>query len=81
MDFLAALFCLIMGPCKGEVPVFARLWPVRVRVRVISFTTRAVRSAILATAGLPVEVIGLFLFEGLYKLKRPFDLLYLSSEM
>jgi len=23
------LFCLIMGPFKGEVPVFARLWPVR----------------------------------------------------
>jgi len=61
-----------MGPFKGEVPVFARLWPVqppwraprrrltpshsrgpciRVRVRV-SFTTGAIRSAILATAGL-----------------------------
>ena len=26
-----ALFCLIIGPFKGEVPVFARLWPVRVR--------------------------------------------------
>jgi len=26
-----ALFCLTMGPFKGEVPVFARLWPVRVR--------------------------------------------------
>jgi len=25
-------FCLIMGPFKGEVPVFARLCPVRVRV-------------------------------------------------
>ena len=24
-----ASFCLIMGPFKGEVPVFARLWPVR----------------------------------------------------
>ena len=35
-----------MGPFKGEVPVFARLWPVRVRVRV-SFTTGSVRSAIL----------------------------------
>ena len=23
-----ASFCLIMGPFKGEVPVFARLWPV-----------------------------------------------------
>ena len=33
------------------MPVFARLWPVRVRVRV-SFTTGAVWSAILATAGL-----------------------------
>jgi len=66
-----ASFCLIMGPLKGEVPVFARLWPVRppwraetpthsrgpgnIRVRVrVSFTTGAVRSAILATAGLLV---------------------------
>ena len=49
-----ALFCLIMGPFKEEVPVFARLWPVRVKVRV-SFTTGAVRSAILATAGLLVS--------------------------
>jgi len=49
-----ALFCLIIGPFKGEVPVFARLWPVMVRVRV-SFTTGAVRSAILATAGLLVR--------------------------
>jgi len=24
-----ASFCLIMGSFKGEVPVFARLWPVR----------------------------------------------------
>ena len=48
-----ASFCLTMGPVKGEVPVFARLWPVRVRVRV-SFTTEAVRSAILATAELLV---------------------------
>jgi len=45
-----ASFCLIMGPFKGEVPVFARLWHVRVRVRV-SFMTGAVRSAIIATAG------------------------------
>ena len=37
-------FCLIRGQFKGEVPVFARLWPVRV-----SFTTGAIRSAILAT--------------------------------
>jgi len=22
-------FCLIMGPLKGEVPVFARLWPIQ----------------------------------------------------
>jgi len=50
-----ASFCLIMGPFKGEVPVFARLWPVRVRVRV-SFTTGAVRSAVLATAALLVSV-------------------------
>jgi len=35
------------------VPVFARLWPAMVRVRV-SFTTGAVRLAILATAGLLV---------------------------
>jgi len=47
-----ASFCLIMGPFKGEVPVFARLWPVRIRV---SFTTGAVRSAVLATAGLLVD--------------------------
>ena len=36
------------------MPVFARLWPVEVRVRV-SFTTGTVRSAILATAGLLVD--------------------------
>jgi len=48
-----ASFCLIMGLFKGDVPVFARLWPVRVRVGV-SFTTGAVRFAILATAGLLV---------------------------
>jgi len=35
------------------VPVFVRLWPVRVRVRV-SFTSGAVRSVILATTGLLV---------------------------
>jgi len=50
-----ASFCLIMGPFKGEVPVFGRLWPDRVRVRV-SFTTGAVQSAILATAGLLVII-------------------------
>ena len=49
-----ASFCLIMGPFKEEVPVFARLWPDRVSVGVI-FTTGAVRSAILATAGLLVR--------------------------
>jgi len=49
-----ALFCLIMGPFKREVPVFARLWPVRVKVRV-SFTTGVARAAILATAGLLVS--------------------------
>ena len=48
-----ALFCLIMGPFKTGVPVFAKLWPVMVRVRV-SFATGAVQSAILATAGLLV---------------------------
>ena len=26
---------LIVGPFKGEVPVFARLWPFRVRVRLV----------------------------------------------
>jgi len=40
-----------MGPFKGQVPVFVRLWPVRVRV---NFTTAAAQSAILATAGLLV---------------------------
>ena len=35
-----ALFCLIMDPFKGAVPVFARLWPIRVKVWV-SFTTGA----------------------------------------
>jgi len=45
-----------MAPFKGEVPVFARLWPVRVKLRV-SFTTGAVRSAILATAGLLVILL------------------------
>jgi len=52
---------------KGEVPVFARLWPVRVRVRV-SFMTGAVRSAILATAWLLVNV-------NVYAQKQPRDLL------
>ena len=47
-----ALFCLIMGPFKGEVPAFARLW---VTVRVSSMTG-AVWSAILATAGLLVRL-------------------------
>jgi len=52
-----ASFCqLIISPFNGEVPVFARLWPISVRVRV-SFTTGAVRSAILATAGLLVYLM------------------------
>jgi len=67
-----ASFCLIMGPFKEGVPAFARLWPVRVRVRAgVSFTTGAVRSAILATGGLlvvwshnPMEIIK-------YKLRFP----------
>jgi len=58
---------LIMGPFKGKVPVFARLWPIWTAWRVsrrrltlvglaifrvrVSFMTGAVRSAILATAG------------------------------
>ena len=37
------------------MPVFARMWHVRVRVRV-SFTTGSVWSAILAMAGLLVNV-------------------------
>jgi len=49
-----ASFCLIMVPFKGGVPIFARLWLFRVRVTV-SFTTGAVWSAILATAGLLVQ--------------------------
>jgi len=58
-----------MGPFKGELPVFARLSPVRLLWRVprrrltlaglailgLGFTTKSVRSAILATAGLLVE--------------------------
>ena len=48
-----ASFCLIMGPFKVEVHVFARLCPIRPPLRV-SFMTGAVRSAILATAGLLV---------------------------
>ena len=50
-----ALFFLIMGPFKGEVSGFSRLWPVRVRVRAY-FTTGATRLAILATAGLLVFI-------------------------
>jgi len=42
-----------MGPFKWEVHVFARLWPVRVMLRV-SFTTGAVQSAIVAIAWLLV---------------------------
>ena len=59
-----ASFCFIMCPFKGEVTVFARLWPVRVRVRVrVSFMTAAVWSAILATAWLLVycKFVGVFL--------------------
>ena len=44
-----------MGPFKGEVPVFARLWPISVRVRVSFDWGNAVRSVILATAGLLVK--------------------------
>ena len=46
-----------MGPFKGKVPVFARLWPVGVKVKV-SFMTEAVQSAILATAGILVPLGG-----------------------
>ena len=68
-----ASFCLIMGPFKGGVPVFCQIMarsaavacaempshfrgPGNIRVRV-NFTTGAVRSDILATAGLLVEAI------------------------
>jgi len=51
-----ASFCLKMDPFKQEVPVVARLWPLRVRVRV-SFTTGTIRSAIVATAGLLVLIV------------------------
>ena len=47
-----------MGLFKGEVPVFARLWPIGVMVGV-RFTTEAVRSDILATAGLLVVVVSM----------------------
>jgi len=50
-----ASFCLIMGPSKGEVTVFARVWPVRIRLRV-SFTTGTIRSASIATAVLLVLI-------------------------
>ena len=65
-----ASFCLIMGLFKREVPVFARYglfghrgvhrdavsWAGNIRVGVrVSFTTGAVRSAIIATAGLLVH--------------------------
>jgi len=30
-----ASFCMIMDPFKGEVSVFARLWPVRVRLGLV----------------------------------------------
>jgi len=50
-----AAFCVIVGLFKGEVPVFARLWPIWVRVRV-RFMTGAVWLAILATAGLLVLI-------------------------
>jgi len=49
-----------MGPFKGEVPVFARLWPIRV-----SFMTGAVWSAILATAGLLVLHVTQYPLNGL----------------
>jgi len=51
-----ASFCLMMNPFKGEMPAFAILWPVVVRVRV-SFMTGAVHLAILATAGHLVDTV------------------------
>jgi len=30
-----ASFCLIMGPFNEEVPAFARLWPLRVRLGLV----------------------------------------------
>ena len=49
-----ALFCLIMGPFKGEVLVFAKLWPVRVRVRAIVLQLGSTVGHPIATAGLLV---------------------------
>ena len=67
-----ASFCLIMGPFKGEVPVFARLWHISVRVRVgPSFMTRAVGSAILAIAGLLVNFGTPFISLERLKLQSP----------
>ena len=69
--WLDVSFCLIMGSFKGELPAFARLSPVlslwsaprchlTLAVRqYYGFTTGAVRSAILATAGLLVEISNL----------------------
>ena len=51
-----ASFCLTMSPFKGEVPVFARLWPIKVRV-MVSFMPGVVWSAILATAGLLIHSV------------------------
>ena len=51
-----ASFGLIIGPFKGGSACFCQIMAVSVRVRV-SFKTEAVRSAILATAGLLVEKI------------------------
>ena len=45
-----------MGPFKGDECLFLPDWPIRVRVRV-SFTNGAVQSAILATAGLLVDIV------------------------
>ena len=51
-----ASFCLVMGPFKGEVPVLADYGLLGFGFGLGCFTTGAIWSAILATAGLLVLV-------------------------
>jgi len=74
-----ASFCLTMGPFKGKCLFFARLWPISVRVRV-SFMTRAVRSAILATAGFLVKGIVVRSNFAIFFLQRSFSTYQVCSE-
>ena len=76
------LLCLILphnGPFKGKCLFFARLWPISVRVRV-SFMTRAVRSAILATAGFLVKGIVVRSNFAIFFLQRSFSTYQVCSE-